>query len=361
MVGYVLDSYCIERGTLLDGYKTESLLEPFRHSIHCLVDVDRCVHSGYEILQDPLDTNGDTDDRYCRAFQLDSRGNQLMLELARSNGEQGYCTTCTGPPGAPSRGFRATVYGRILQDSNVSPPMLAVTRVESMRDGCQGMAPYIPKSVNCNSGSFLPFVAAHGSLMLISWGFLLPFGVISARLLKHLPNKTLWFQIHRVVQPLGIVLALIGWITALAGPFNVLGSGVHDAQFAHATIGTIVMGLGLLQPINAYLRPHKVDTRSDTGEGMPDEASMQRRRRWELGHKGIGYLAVVMGGVNCFIGMALSGKYQDKIFNTLVAGWAFLAFYAAVLLLRRFFGGSSRGEPQQSAADTNGEISPQSD
>lgn len=343
-IGYVLDSYCIDRGTLLDGYKTESLVEPQRHSIHCLVDVPRCVHSGYQMLLDPTSTTSNSSVRdtttttttYCRALELDDYGNQLMLDLARSTGEQGsYCTSCSGPPGAITSGFRATVYGKLVQGTS-HPPLLQVTRVQSDRDGCQGTPPYQPPldSLNCSSGSFLPFMAAHGSLMLISWGFLLPLGIVSARMLRHFPNS-LWFRIHRVVQPLGIVTALAGWITALAGPFNVLGSGVYDAQFLHAVLGSTVMGLGLLQPINAYLRPHKTETDRDDDHYNDHETSLKQRRCWELGHKTIGYLATFLGMVNCFIGMVLSGKYQEKYFQALFAAWASVALYGVVLGLHR--------------------------
>ncbi|CAB9529613.1 b561 and DOMON domain-containing protein [Seminavis robusta] len=350
-IGYVLDQYCIDRGTLLDNYQIESLLEPQRHSIHCLVDVARCVHSGFQMLEEPTGI-GDNADRYCRAFQLDDYGNELMLQFARSTGEQGYCSTCTGPPGAPSRGFRATVYGKIMPQST-SPPVLQVTRVESIRNGCQGLAPYLPpaESLSCESGSFLPFVAAHGSLMLISWGFLIPLGVISARLLKQFPHhSTLWFHVHRVVQPLGILTGLAGWITALAGPFNILGSGVYDAQFAHATLGTIVMGLGLLQPINAFLRPHK-QSNDDIVDNLPDDSSLKKRRHWELLHKTIGYLSTLFGMVNCFIGMALSGKYQDKFFNSIVGLWVSLAFYGIALIAYRWYVACTNSSMEPATSD----------
>ena len=91
--GYVMDTYCINRGTLFDLYLTDTLQEPNRHSIHCLVDVDRCVQSGYEIL---LDTPND-DGLHCRALQLDKVGTEMLVELARSTGEADYCETCSGP------------------------------------------------------------------------------------------------------------------------------------------------------------------------------------------------------------------------------------------------------------------------
>jgi hypothetical protein len=378
-IGYVMDSFCIDRGSLLDGYNTQSpLLEPQRHSIHCLVDLPRCVHSGYQMLLDPPTTVsttsggvlGGSDMTYCRALQLDDHGNQLLLDLMRSMGDPNSCTSCTGSPsGAMTNGFRATVYGKIVQGESSKPPFLIqVSRVQSDRDGCQGTQPYIPplESLNCHSGSYLPYIAAHGSLMLLSWGFLLPFGIVSARMLRHFPNSTLWFQVHRIVQPIGIVLALAGWSVALAGPFDVLGSGVYDAPFVHAVLGTIVMGLALLQPIHAYymVRPNKqqqqqqvveqetTDNNTTTNDNNNNNNStteyetttyistiinskQRHHRRWWSLHKILGYLVTFLAMVNCFIGMALSGKYQEIYFHVLLVAWASVSLYGIMLGLHR--------------------------
>ena len=157
--------------------------------------------------------------------------------------------------------------------------------------------------------------------MVVSWGFLLPLGVLSARLLRHLPDNALWFKINRVLQPMGLLLAIVGWIVALAGPFDVLGSGIYDASFAHGVMGTIVMGLGIFQPINAFVRPHKPSN--------PEEAPSPNRRKWEITHKSAGYIAVVVGFINCFIGMALVGKYSDQFFYALIASAATLVAFGA--------------------------------
>lgn len=238
-------------------------------------------------------------------------------------------------------GFRATVYGRILSATN-NPPMLSVTRVTEAAIGCQDVADYNPRSthVNCDSGAYLPYFAAHGSLMLIGWGFLLPGGIVAARFLRY-REDSLWFQIHRVAQPLGLLFAVAGWITALAGPFDVLGSGVYDVSFAHAVMGTVAMILGLLQPINAFFRPHKPEN---------GEAVSAKRKTWERVHKSLGYVAAVIAIVNCFIGMALSGKYSDQFLYALIASLGTLVLAA---LLACFI----KRNHQQSKSDDGGERS----
>lgn len=63
-----------------------------------------------------------------------------------------------------------------------------------------------------------------------------------------------WFHIHRAVQTLGLLLALAGFILALAA-FNVpwsnmssaAGSTPHKLYNAHRVLGVIVMALCVLQ------------------------------------------------------------------------------------------------------------------
>ena len=104
--------------------------------------------------------------------------------------------------------------------------------------------------------------------MLLSWGFLLPSGVIAAHFLRH--RGPVWFKIHRAVQVTGLVLATIGWAIALAR-FDVFGRGFNPSSL-HGGLGMTVMVLGLLQPINAFFRPHpepKTRARDIWGASMP--------------------------------------------------------------------------------------------
>ena len=58
--GYIMDYYCIALGNLLDRPRFETLGAngPLKHSVHCLVDIDDCVDSGYEILAPFEDGSG---------------------------------------------------------------------------------------------------------------------------------------------------------------------------------------------------------------------------------------------------------------------------------------------------------------
>ena len=102
VVGYIMDTFCIERGTLLDNPSLTTLEHPDKHTVHCLVDVPRCYESGFEVLALP----SKSDTIYCRALKLDAAGNSAALKLARDTGAAGGgCSTCKGTKGSLKKGF----------------------------------------------------------------------------------------------------------------------------------------------------------------------------------------------------------------------------------------------------------------
>ena len=117
--GYVMDVYCIERGTLLDNSRVRTLEGPEKHTVHCLADVSFCYGSGFEILLDP--TGNQT--LYTRGWRLDEDGTDMVLELAR---EVGRCSTCSSG-GTIRDGFRAALNVTVLDlGSEESPPLVSV-------------------------------------------------------------------------------------------------------------------------------------------------------------------------------------------------------------------------------------------
>ena len=122
--GFIMDNFCIERGTLLDAPSIMTLEQPNLHSLHCLLDVPQCVGSNYEILLDPLP--GQT--MYRRGMTLDGASKQMVIDMAQ---ELGTCDTCTG--GRLRHGFRANMTATVLDmgDSTTgAPPMVAVSDVQ---------------------------------------------------------------------------------------------------------------------------------------------------------------------------------------------------------------------------------------
>ena len=52
--GFIMDTFCIQPGTLLDNNAARSLIDgegPQKHSYHCLLDVPQCLDGGFEMLE----------------------------------------------------------------------------------------------------------------------------------------------------------------------------------------------------------------------------------------------------------------------------------------------------------------------
>ena len=318
-LGYIMDTFCIERGTLLDNPKLVTLDNPDKHSVHCLVDVGRCYLSGFEVLVAP--NSGKT---HCRAAQLDQNGNSAALALARATGKPGHCTTCTGPTSGIVQGFKATIKGTVDPNDTSMPPILTLTSIEAFNtSGCEDQGgPTVLATCDTDAGNDVGFVLAHGSLMLISWGLLLPSGVILARCMRHRDPQ--WFLIHRCVQIIGVSLALAGFIIAVT-KFSVFTPGYYAVAQAHGCMGVAVMTLGFLQPINAYFRPHK---------GKVGEPASQHRRVWEYLHKGSGWFAVFCAVPTIVVGTTLVGVAHSLSFQITYAVFFILVLTLGLLLWR---------------------------
>ena len=126
--GFIMDFFCIELGTLFDsGGAIVTLEQPEQHSVHCLIDVQRCRESPYEILSEP-ESDGQL---YGRAFRVNDAGKAGLQALAAATGATNpentpACTECTGE-GTLARGFRAEVYGRVVALANgETPPVIEI-------------------------------------------------------------------------------------------------------------------------------------------------------------------------------------------------------------------------------------------
>jgi hypothetical protein len=91
-----MDQLCIDRGTLLDNPSVKTLENPELHTIHCLIDIKRCIDSGFTILKPPSTPGG----LYSVQYQLGKEGTQLAIkamEQARANGvKSGFSMNVTG-------------------------------------------------------------------------------------------------------------------------------------------------------------------------------------------------------------------------------------------------------------------------
>jgi hypothetical protein len=165
-----------------------------------------------------------------------------------------------------------------------------------------------------------PVLAVHGFMMFVAWAIFLPGGIMAARYLKHLKGN-LWFQAHTYLQYSSIAVMLLGVLFAFA---ELRGLSFKSR---HARIGAVAFTFACVQPINAYLRPHKTEDR---------EPSSGNRIVWEYLHLFTGRSAVLAGIVSLFTGLQhLGHRYGSKNIKGLTCGLTL--WFLSVALVTAYF------------------------
>ncbi|XP_058093498.1 cytochrome b561 and DOMON domain-containing protein At3g25290-like [Magnolia sinica] len=125
----------------------------------------------------------------------------------------------------------------------------------------------------------------HGILNAVSWGILMPFGVIFARYLRTFKSADpAWFYLHASCQCSAYVIGVAGWATGLK-----LGGQSKGVQYnGHRNIGIALFTLATLQVFALFLRPKK---------------DHKFRIYWNYYHHSIGYSVIVLGIINVFKGL----------------------------------------------------------
>lgn len=124
----------------------------------------------------------------------------------------------------------------------------------------------------------------HGVTNAISWGVMLPIGIVTSRYLRHIEALgPTWFYVHAGMQLTGFLLGTIGFAIGLRlgqlSPGKVYG--------LHRKLGFIAVCLGSLQTLALLFRP---------------KTTNKYRKYWKSYHHFVGYACVVIGVVNVFQG-----------------------------------------------------------
>ena len=130
-----------------------------------------------------------------------------------------------------------------------------------------------------------------------AWGLLLPWGVAIANRLRNVEKDEYpggWFYLHKKLQYIGWFLQLLGFIFVVV--YVAMEGGAHFSN-PHMILGLVVTILGTLQPLNALFRPHNP---------VAGEEKSKARVMWEYLHKGSGWIAVIFGMLNVFLGALLT-------------------------------------------------------
>ncbi|XP_039118957.1 cytochrome b561 and DOMON domain-containing protein At2g04850 isoform X1 [Dioscorea cayenensis subsp. rotundata] len=129
----------------------------------------------------------------------------------------------------------------------------------------------------------------HGVLNALSWGFLLPAGVVIARYVRQFESAgPTWFYAHAAVQATGYILGITGFAIGIA-----MGNSSPGVTYSlHRGLGVAVVVAGGLQSLALFFRP---------------SATHRFRKYWKSYHHFVGYGCVVLGVVNVFQGMEIMG------------------------------------------------------
>jgi hypothetical protein len=135
-----------------------------------------------------------------------------------------------------------------------------------------------------STGSRLKRKNTHGVISAVSWGILMPLGVIIARYMKVFKSANpAWFYLHIACQCSAYIVGVAGWGLGLK-----LGSDSAGITWSkHRNIGITLFVFGTLQVFALLLRP------------KPDH---KYRRYWNFYHQAIGYSVITLSIVNIFEG-----------------------------------------------------------
>jgi hypothetical protein len=197
------------------------------------------------------------------------------------------------------------------------------------------------KSVDVGTGAVgatarLPasnLIKGHTVCMTLSWGLLVPVGIVMARHLKGIDRKfagkKIWFQLHRGIQALALLLMTVGFGFAFSHVNGLTGVAHFVGNFPlHSLFGLLILLLGWFQPFNAFLRPHPHPDRTDDDSWFCD-----RRTCWEWLHKSTGYVAAVLGLLNCILGgVVANSKNLELIVVTTPVVVAVVTFFGTLVL-----------------------------
>ena len=152
-----------------------------------------------------------------------------------------------------------------------------------------------------------PWAAWHGRLMVWSWSFLLPVGMLAARYFKVTPGQDwprvldnkVWWRTHLWVQSAGVAAMTLGVLIALEN-----ASGAGGAAMIHRLCGWTAATIAWLQVAAALLRGDKGGPTEPALSG--DHYDMTPRRvAFERVHKSLGWIAVPFAIAATGLGLVL--------------------------------------------------------
>jgi hypothetical protein len=222
--GFVMDNFCIDRGTLLDKPRLRTLEYPEEHTIHCLIDIQQCVLSSYALLEEKAPGSGG--EKYKVAYQLGSGATQIVIAEAEKLRKQGV-----------KQGVRMTFKG--VDDSGTLKCVSIVAA--NGTDGSESKHSIVDVQL---------LRSIHGSLMFIAWLVFAPAGILIARYSKETLVHS-WFRIHFTLLLFSSLFTVIATFVIFYStwPSTTFDNKADSLSVTHAAFGIIVIVIGgFLQP-----------------------------------------------------------------------------------------------------------------
>uniref|UniRef100_A0A2N9J7R9 Cytochrome b561 and DOMON domain-containing protein n=1 Tax=Fagus sylvatica TaxID=28930 RepID=A0A2N9J7R9_FAGSY len=207
-----------------------------------------------------------------------------------------------------------TSYETSLQEGNLSFPVYDVSATYENNSVTIFATLELPSNTTTietiKGGKGMVLKNVHGVLCAVSWGIMMPIGVMIARYMKLLNGADpAWFYIHVTCQSLGYLVGIIGWGTGMY-----LGAQSSGIQYkGHRCIGITVFCLATTQVlVGMLLRPKK---------------DHKYRIFWNIFHYCIGYGTIILSIWNVFkgIGILEPGKKWKEGYMSFIIALACLA------------------------------------
>ena len=165
-------------------------------------------------------------------------------------------------------------------------------------------------------------VLTHGSLMVAAWAIVMPSAAMLPRCWRHALSEGAWFKLHRGLMLAAVVLALSGFVVIVV--FKRQQHGEHFGR-GHALDGLVLTVMIVIQPLNAFLRPHKPTEQPGAYSATRAHAI---RTAWRVLHAALGIGLLGFGTRQLFTGVEWSG--EDWLFGLIAGGWVVACVFAAV-------------------------------
>ncbi|KAL3939863.1 MAG: hypothetical protein SGBAC_005498 [Bacillariaceae sp.] len=166
----------------------------------------------------------------------------------------------------------------------------------------------------------------HGCLAYVAWGVLCPMAILAGLLRKYIPGQGMWYQIHRTLQSLAVLLTIMSVVVAIAAlnqeTPDTASAGHFSPDFAegHRTIGLVILVLAILQGGGGLLRPHlaqKPESNSSGNSNNDSNSSSEggnkstMRKVWEVLHRLLGLCLLMLTWYQIDLGI----QWYHEIFD----------------------------------------------